>query len=159
MADFLIGHVIVFWAIAMWFNMYNVQKKQRMGAHLAARIHGGRLQGLRQKVRSMIETADETYLGMFACCVLYMLQIAFRQNLNRIYCRSWQQYITEDSDIIVTPLHMLTSSVSYLTVGTALVLSYSTATRFYKKASLVESRTMERQRRAYRGSVLDDEND
>jgi len=28
MSDFLINHLVVLWALAMWFNMYSVQKKK-----------------------------------------------------------------------------------------------------------------------------------
>jgi hypothetical protein len=35
MSDFLINHLVVLWALAMWFNMYSVQKKKPMGRKVA----------------------------------------------------------------------------------------------------------------------------
>lgn len=84
MVDLLINHVVAFWAVVMWFNMFSVQKKKRMGSFLQARRHGSEWAKKLQELKSVLESTDETYLGQFLCCIFFILQVAFRQNLNRI---------------------------------------------------------------------------
>ena len=82
MADFLIGHLIVFWGAAMFFNMKSVQTKQRMGSRLKIRN-----MPWDQRAKNYLASVDAAYLLRLSCCIVYLLSTAFRQNLNRIYCR------------------------------------------------------------------------
>jgi hypothetical protein len=55
--------------------------------------------------------------------------------------------------------HMINTGISLLNAGVALITAYWSCARFVVKARKVESRTMDRLRRGYTGSILDDELD
>lgn len=64
-----------------------------------------------------------------------------------------------DETHIVTFWHVAATGLSFLNSGAAIISAYVTAWRMAVKASKVESRTLDRLRRGFTGSVLDDEFD
>jgi hypothetical protein len=151
MADFMINHVVVFWAVSMYINMLRVQKKLRMGRHIK-RNHSHFA-----KVTDIIEQADEDYLLKFVTCLVYLFSVAFTQNHNRAAC--FDSFERLDNAQIFTFWHIVITSVSIINAGVALVSSYQTCLRMWRKACNVESRTMSRMRKGFSGSILDDESD
>lgn len=71
--DFMVNHLLIFWAAAMWFNMYSVQKKQPMGRKVVRRQ-----ENLFEKLTDKLRAANEEYLLKFACCLLQMAAVAFK---------------------------------------------------------------------------------
>ena len=89
----------------------------------------------------------------FACCVLFIVTVAFRQNQNRIYCRG-----NTDKQTHLVVFYAFTG-LRFLNVFAAIISAYATTVRFVNKYFKVETRTLDRMRRSYTGSILDDEFD
>jgi len=81
MVDFLVNHVLVFWAVAMYFNMRSVQRKPKMGKQfqLNAKSFTG-------KLMDVLEGLDVDYLVKFCCCMVFIFTVLMNQNLNRLHC-------------------------------------------------------------------------
>lgn len=60
---------------------------------------------------------------------------------------------------MVTFWHIVLTAISFLNCGAALISAYFTAERLHDKQRKVDGRTMDRMRRSYTGSILDDELD
>lgn len=144
MTDFLIGHLVVFWAAVMYFNMIAVQKKKRMGSHIQQRNHP-----LGTRYKNYLSTVDIQSLLKLSCCLIYLLVAGFRQNLNRAYCRDIKYQADQVETHIVTSWHIIATAVSFLNAGVALTSSFSDLKKYAEKSLTVEGHTMDRIRRGY----------
>lgn len=92
MTDFLINHLVVFWAVAMHINMFSVQRKQKMDVQFR-RKPDTIIDKAINRIVQHFEYADTDYLIKFSCCCVFMLTVAFRQNQNRLSCAAYSDQL------------------------------------------------------------------